>query len=191
MMMRTFRIRTGFQSIAARVYEGENIIRVKETREISGDVWHLLEDDQWIREAGPDMFITDWNSEECWGCVEDVTEGEPKELGYIILKVDRERGLRILGERRHTGMPGSAPPPDDSAMKNPEKKLARNRKDNQRFASVDPALCRGCRICAKACPVCGIHISDHKAHISQDCIGCGECVGLCPFRALSCKIAPA
>ena len=51
---------------------------------------------------------------------------------------------------------------------------------------VDPALCRGCRKCAKECGSDAIRYENGKAFIDQDlCKGCGRCIGACAFDAIS------
>jgi len=51
--------------------------------------------------------------------------------------------------------------------------------------SVDVALCNGCGECVKVCPVKAINITDGKASLNQDvCYGCKACQALCPVKAL-------
>jgi len=172
MIMR--RIRTGFYSDlpdTMRVYEGENILRVVKTREAQGSEYLLLEDGQWIRPIGSDQYVTDWNSEECWGRVEEVETNDKtgeelsiKELGFSILRIDRARGLRLHRVDPH-GKSVSA--------------------GSAKSASADPTLCRGCRICVKTCPVSAIRISDKKAVVAKSCIACRACIKICPFHAIA------
>lgn len=52
--------------------------------------------------------------------------------------------------------------------------------------SVDPALCRSCKQCAKECGSDAISYDSGKAVIDQDlCKGCGRCIGACSFDAIS------
>ena len=52
--------------------------------------------------------------------------------------------------------------------------------------SVDPALCRGCKHCAKECGSDAISYVDGKAIIDHEtCKGCGRCIGECAFDAIS------
>jgi MinD superfamily P-loop ATPase len=161
------RIRTGFYSETPRIYEGENILRVVDEREARGLTYLLLENGQWIRPIGPDQYVTDWNAEECWACVEESNTG--KVLGFMILRVDRERGLRIYRKN-----------PDTCANVVLKDGGARDRK-----AAIDKELCRGCRICVKTCPVYAITVLNRKASISDVCVACGSCKGICPFGALT------
>ncbi len=51
---------------------------------------------------------------------------------------------------------------------------------------IDPALCSGCVICVKACPVQAIRIVNGKAEVRRNklCIDCGECLRVCPAQAI-------
>lgn len=49
---------------------------------------------------------------------------------------------------------------------------------------VEGSKCIGCRICEKHCAHDAIHIEDKLAVINYDnCVGCGQCVALCPREA--------
>jgi len=51
---------------------------------------------------------------------------------------------------------------------------------------VDPALCRGCKRCARECGSNAISYEGGKAVIDHDvCKGCGRCIGACAFDAIS------
>ena len=54
-------------------------------------------------------------------------------------------------------------------------------------AHIDPVLCRGCRKCQKECANGGLVFDeDHrKMTISENCVGCGRCLGACNFDAIS------
>lgn len=54
---------------------------------------------------------------------------------------------------------------------------------------IDPETCRGCSLCAKACPADAIS-GEIKKPYSIDinkCIKCGACIEKCPFNAISTK----
>ncbi len=50
---------------------------------------------------------------------------------------------------------------------------------------VDPKKCIGCGECVKVCPAEAISMADKKALIEKSiCIGCGECLTVCPKKAM-------
>ena len=53
--------------------------------------------------------------------------------------------------------------------------------------AVDPALCKGCKKCARQCAHDAISYGeDRKAFIDhQKCVGCGRCMAACNFDAIS------
>lgn len=51
-------------------------------------------------------------------------------------------------------------------------------------ATVDPAACTGCRVCAELCPERAITVNDGKAEIGDACQSCQRCVGFCPVGAI-------
>jgi ferredoxin len=52
-------------------------------------------------------------------------------------------------------------------------------------AKVDLEKCNGCGNCVEVCPVKAIDIEDNKARISDDCIECSICISQCPNEAIS------
>jgi len=76
-----------------RQYNGEHIYKVKEIREQKGVTRYCLEHGGWIKKVGDEKYETDWCSEERWArAVEVGDDGEEKELGFIIARVDRSKG---------------------------------------------------------------------------------------------------
>lgn len=109
--MKKIVIHTGFHPEVTREYQGEHIYKVTAKREkatgrdfqsgqvlAGNDCWRL-ENGVWITEKGDQKYVTNWTMEERWGRVEEVEydeSGTPvaaKELGFMILTVDRSRGL--------------------------------------------------------------------------------------------------
>jgi Na+-translocating ferredoxin:NAD+ oxidoreductase RNF subunit RnfB len=52
---------------------------------------------------------------------------------------------------------------------------------------IDPAMCKGCALCIKECPVDAISGEKKAAHVidTEKCIKCGACIKKCPFKAIS------
>lgn len=56
----------------------------------------------------------------------------------------------------------------------------------EHIISVDKALCIGCGLCRKDCPLGVFDITDGSARVStQDCIKCCHCVAICPTNAVA------
>ncbi len=55
----------------------------------------------------------------------------------------------------------------------------------QRVPTVNPELCRACKVCAveKACPIGAAKLDNGKIVLADDCNSCGRCIGKCPFGA--------
>lgn len=54
---------------------------------------------------------------------------------------------------------------------------------------IDPALCTGCKLCAKNCPHQAISGEKKQPHLINPaiCVRCGECVDHCAFQAIKVK----
>lgn len=53
------------------------------------------------------------------------------------------------------------------------------------LAEVERAVCRGCKICEKICPVFAIEIIEKKASVDvSKCLGCSNCESRCPYYAI-------
>ena len=110
--MKKIVIHSGFHPDIHREYEGEQIFKVLAKRSnIEGRDFHTgtllnsnahflkLENGAWIKDCGDEKYETDWTSEERWGRVEELelddsgNKMSSTELGYMILRVDRSRGL--------------------------------------------------------------------------------------------------
>ena len=92
--MKKIVIRTGFHPEVKREYNGEHIYKVMN----GNDCWQL-ENMVWVTERGPEKYVTNWTGEERWGRVYEVeyddagNEIGSEELGFMILQVDRAKGL--------------------------------------------------------------------------------------------------
>ena len=110
--MKEIIVHAGFHPEQKRVYRGEHIYKVvKVRRGVEGRDFHSgrvlnsaatfygLDNGAWIKDLGDEKYETDWTREERWGRVEEVeTDGEGnvlsrRDLGFMILRVDREAGL--------------------------------------------------------------------------------------------------
>jgi len=54
-------------------------------------------------------------------------------------------------------------------------------------ARIDEVLCRGCRKCQKECANGGLVYNEErrKMTVTEECVGCGRCLGACNFDAIS------
>ncbi|MCQ2143001.1 MAG: DUF362 domain-containing protein [Bacteroidales bacterium] len=55
--------------------------------------------------------------------------------------------------------------------------------------TINPALCRGCRLCYNTCANGGLLFdpATKKMTVTEKCLGCGRCIGACNFDAISFK----
>ena len=98
-------IHHGFHPEVKREYNGENIFRVIAERRLNPDTpnegmrFFQVENNVWIKEIGPEKYVTDWTNQERWGrvtldCLDDAGNIViSRDLGFVILQVDREKGL--------------------------------------------------------------------------------------------------
>lgn len=110
--MKKIVIHAGFHPEVTREYKGEHIYQVVNVRNgvnghdfhtgaaISGKgIFYELDNGAWVRDLGDDKYQTDWTAEERWGRVEEIETDEQgkllsaRDLGFMILRVDRARGL--------------------------------------------------------------------------------------------------
>ncbi len=110
--MKKIIVHAGFHPEVEREYKGEHIYKVLKVREgIEGKDYHTgrafggkstfygLDNGGWIKDLGGDKYETDWTAEERWGRVEEVEYDESgeliasRDLGFMILRVDRSKGL--------------------------------------------------------------------------------------------------
>ncbi len=52
-------------------------------------------------------------------------------------------------------------------------------------AVVNKEKCIGCGQCVDVCPVDAIKLEDGIAVISDECLECGACVSVCPVEAIA------
>ena len=51
--------------------------------------------------------------------------------------------------------------------------------------TIDTGKCNGCGNCIDICPVRALDIKDQKAIVKEECIDCGACLTQCPQEAIS------
>ncbi|MBE6913540.1 MAG: hypothetical protein E7472_01200 [Ruminococcaceae bacterium] len=110
--MKKLIVHAGFHPEVQREYHGEHIYKVVKSRGgIVGRDYHTgtklndeasfygLDNGAWIKDLGNEKYETDWCSEERWGRVEEQELSESGEvlssrnLGFVVLRVDRSKGL--------------------------------------------------------------------------------------------------
>lgn len=63
--------------------------------------YYCIDNDVWIKNLGNYKYITEWTTEEKWGLAEEVTYDETgtkvsgRDLGFLILRNDRSRGISL------------------------------------------------------------------------------------------------
>ena len=110
--MKKIIVHAGFHPEVTREYNGEHIYKVINMRSnVEGHDFHTgalvsakgsyyrLDNGAWIKDLGNEKYETDWTSEERWGRVEEIETDEQgavnsaKDLGFMILRVDRSKGI--------------------------------------------------------------------------------------------------
>lgn len=151
------------------------------------------------------FFMQFTQNESCGKCVpcregtkqmlallDDITEGRATEETLVLL----EKLARNVKIGSLCGLGKTAPNPVLSTLRHfrDEYEAHVHRKfcpsrvcKSLRTPEIDPALCKGCTLCGKKCPVGAIHGERKAAHTidAATCIRCGACVAACRFNAIS------
>ena len=110
--MKKIVIHAGFHPEVPREYNGEHIFQVVNFRSnveshdfhdnairgSRGD-FYGLDNNVWIKSLGDDRYVSDWTDEERWGRAEEIETDEQgtvlsaRDVGFVLLRVDRSRGL--------------------------------------------------------------------------------------------------
>ena len=151
------------------------------------------------------FFMQFTQNESCGKCVpcregtkqmlallDDITEGRATEATLPLL----EQLARNVKIGSLCGLGKTAPNPVLSTLKHfrdeyeahVRRKVCPSRAcKSLRTPEIDPALCKGCTLCGRKCPVGAIHGERKAAHTidAATCIRCGACVAACKFNAIS------
>ena len=150
------------------------------------------------------FFMNFTQNESCGKCI-PCREGTKRMLDILVRIVEgegRAGDIELLLELAETisatalcGLGKSAALPVVSTIENFRKEYEAHIFDKRcpagsceklRSFSIDPALCKGCTKCAKACPVEAISGKVREPFVIDPaaCIKCGACLTSCPFQAI-------
>jgi len=151
------------------------------------------------------FFMTFTQHESCGKCV-PCREGTRQMLALLDDLVEGRGSLKtleLLEEIAQTvqisslcGLGKTAPNPVLSTLRHFRKEYEAHALDHRCPAGqckalcppvIDPVACKGCRVCAKACPVDAISGEVKKPHVIDiaKCIKCGACIAVCKFKAIA------
>ncbi len=151
------------------------------------------------------FFMNFTQNESCGKCV-PCREGTKRMLAILdrIVAGEGEEGdIELLLELADTisstalcGLGKSAPFPIVSTIKHFreeyeahifEKRCPTGNCSKLKSITIDPALCKGCTKCQKACPVNAISgkVKEPFQIDGTKCIKCGACITTCPFHAIA------
>lgn len=124
--------------------------------------------------------------------LDDISEGRATEDTIDLL----EQVAKTVGQASLCGLGKTAPNPVLSTLRyfreEYETHVLKQRCPTRRCAKLSPpmitaALCKGCTLCQKACPVGAISGERKQAHVIDEskCIRCGACVTTCKLKAIA------
>ncbi len=151
-------------------------------------------------------FLTFTQAESCGQCVPcregtkrmldilvDITEGSAKEKDLDTLEWLAE----YVSKASLCGLGKTAPKPVLTTLRYFKDEYMAHIEDKicpagvcQKLVTyyIDAAMCKGCSLCAKNCPVGAIYKEGNVFKIDEDkCIKCGVCMTTCPFGAVKRK----